>query len=41
LQGHDYFRIMATTGHKTMAVFQTLWPDDQGRAQNLWGGKNF
>jgi hypothetical protein len=22
LQGHDYFRIMAATGHKTMTVFQ-------------------
>ena len=22
LQGHDYFRIMAATGHKTMTVFK-------------------
>jgi integrase len=22
LQGHDYFRIMAATGHKTMSVFK-------------------
>ncbi len=22
LQGHDYFRIMAATGHKTLKVFQ-------------------
>jgi hypothetical protein len=22
LQGHDYFRIMAVTGHKTMNVFK-------------------
>jgi integrase len=24
LQGHDYFRIMAATGHKTMTVFHAI-----------------
>jgi integrase len=37
LQGHDYFRIMAATGHKTMTVFKHR---EEGKIKSPGGGEN-
>jgi integrase len=40
LQGHDYFRIMAAIGHKTMIVFKRYNNRKQGRIESPGGGEN-
>jgi integrase len=40
LQGHDYFRIMAATGHKTMSVFKRYNPISKEELKALVGGKS-
>ena len=37
LQGHDYFRIMAATGHKTMSVFKRYNTVSQDELKALVG----
>ena len=39
LQGHDYFRIMAATGHKTMSVFKRYNTVSQDELKALIGEK--
>ena len=39
LQGHDYFRIMAATGHKTMTVFTRYNTVSQEELKALVGEK--
>ena len=39
LQVHDYFRIMAATGHRTMTVFKRYNPVNQKELQPLVGEK--
>ena len=39
LQGHDYFRIMAATGHKTLSVFQRYNTVSQDELKALIGEK--
>jgi hypothetical protein len=39
LQGHDYFRIMAATGHKTMTVFKRYNTVSQEELRALVGEK--
>ena len=39
LQGHDYFRIMAATGHKTMTVFKRYNTESQEELRALVGEK--
>lgn len=39
LQGHDYFRIMAATGHKTMTVFKRYHQVSKEELQALVGEK--
>lgn len=41
LQGHDYFRIMSATGHKTMSVFKRYNPVDKEELKALvWEKKD-
>jgi len=40
LQGHDYFRIMAATGHKTMSVFKQYNTVSKDELQALVNGKS-
>ncbi len=39
LQGHDYFRIMAATGHKTMTVFKRYNTESKEELKALVGEK--
>jgi integrase len=39
LEGHDYFRIMAATGHKTMSVFKRYNTVSRDELKTLVGGK--
>jgi integrase len=39
LQGHDYFRIMAASGHKTMTVFKRYNTVSKDELKSLVGGK--
>ena len=39
LQGHDYFRIMAASGHKTMAVFKRYNNVSETELKTLVQGK--
>jgi integrase len=39
LEGHDYFRIMAATGHKTMSVFKRYNTVSRDELKALVGGK--
>ncbi len=39
LEGHDYFRIMAATGHKTLSVFKRYNTVTRERAKGLGGGE--
>ena len=39
LQGHDYFRIMAATGHKTMTVFKRYNTVSKEELKSLVQGK--
>ena len=39
LQGHDYFRIMAATGHKTMTVFKRYHQVSKEEPKALVGEK--
>ncbi len=39
LQSHDYFRIMAATGHKTMSVFKRYNPVSKEELRALVGEK--
>ena len=39
LQGHDYFRIMAASGHKTMHVFKIYNTVSKKELKALAGGK--
>ena len=41
LQGHDYFRIMTASGHKTMHVFKRLNPVSKEGNWIAWQGRNF
>jgi len=38
LQGHDYFRIMAASGHKTMSVFKRYNTVSREELRALVGG---
>ena len=40
LEGHDYFRIMAATGHKTMSVFKRYNAVSMDELQALVNGKS-
>lgn len=39
LQGHDYFRIMAASGHKTMSTFKRYNKVSKEELRALTGGK--
>jgi integrase len=39
LQGHDYFRIMAATGHTTLSVFKRDDTESQDELKTLIGEK--
>jgi integrase len=39
VEGHDYFRIMAATGHKTMSVFKRYNTVSREELQALVNGK--